>query len=127
MDCYPGDNVRLRASFTHNDCVIAVEVVYANVDDPTCICVLEGNPDLDEGSPTIGKDKRSTVTLTGVFDAAHPAGLYRMQRLVLYTFVGNAIFDTPHAGLGEVEWPVIELHIPTHSINVTRVELDPGT
>jgi hypothetical protein len=107
--CQLGDEVRILMSFTHHEQIQAVEVVYANEVDNSYTFCLSGNPNPDEGSSMVGKDKRSTVELSAVWDGAYMPGHYQMVRSVFYTFSGVALHDEPVAIQGDVEWPVLAL------------------
>ncbi len=117
-----GDEVKIRVSFTHGDHIVAVEVVYALEGNPSYTLCLSGNPTLEEGSPTVGSDKRSTVELSAVWDAAHAPGRYQMIRDVYYNFDGHAIFGmSVAAGLDDVKWPELEFDPDLGRFEITEI------
>jgi hypothetical protein len=121
--CQLGDEVKIRMSFTHSEHITAVEVVYASVEDRSYTFCLNGNPILDEGSSTVGKDKGSTVELSAVWDGAYTPGHYHMDRVVFYTFSGVAMHDVPVAVLGDEEWPVLVLDTNRYPVQISKVTL----
>ena len=88
---FPGDEVRMVLTFTHNDNIDAVEVVYAHAEDPLTTLVLSGNPEPEEDSPEVGIKKRSQVALSEQVDIKHQPGDYHVQRVLFYTFCGNVL------------------------------------
>jgi hypothetical protein len=118
---YIGDEVKLRMSFTHDDQIVAVEVVYAHEEERTHTLCLSGNPTLDDGSPTVGRAKRSTVELSAVWDAGHEPGRYEVVRAVYYNFAGHAGISFDLGGIHNVEWPVLELDIEGLTFEITEV------
>ena len=97
---YPGDEIRVRMTFTHDAPIFAVRVVYAHPDDPTYALVLRGNPEPAEGSATTGPEKRSAVELTEVVDEEMITGAYRPVRVMFYPHSGCAFSAEPNL-LGE--------------------------
>jgi len=92
----PGDEIRIRVSFTHSGNPVAVDAIYAQEGDESRTITLSGNPELEEGSPAYGEDKHSEVVLSAVVDVAHKSGDYRVARVVFYQFSGTAFeFTAP--------------------------------
>lgn len=89
MRYFPGDEITVRLTFTHDAPMHTVEVVYKSEEDASYTITLSGNPEPQEGSKTTGMSKRSIVDVGGVVDAAYPPGLYTVHRLVFYTLSGG--------------------------------------
>jgi hypothetical protein len=123
MYCH-GEEVKIRLSFSHPDVIFAVEVVYAHSEDRTYTLTLEGNPELAEGSPDTGPDKRSTVLLSGVFDEAHMPGVYGVERVLFHTHTGATFrYD---GTLPSDRWRTLELYGSMQQVGDLEVEFDPS-
>jgi hypothetical protein len=134
---FPGDEITLRLTFTHDSPMHAVEVVYKSEEDSSYTITLSGNPEPQEGSKITGMSKQSIVDMSGVVDASYPPGLYTIHRLVFYTFSGGEItFLSEDAALhhvgwvpgqGPTHWPALELIMgdEAQGISISGVELEP--
>ncbi len=88
----------MTVSFVHGTNVAAIDVVYAHTEHPTYTLTLSGNPEPGEGSP---------ATVSGVVDIAHIQGVYRMERVLLYTFAGSVVHTD---AIFPERWPDIVIH-----------------
>jgi hypothetical protein len=125
----PGDEVRLRVTFSTDSNITAVEVVYAHPIYEWITLPLEGTPELVEG--TTGRAKRYEVTVSGVVEEHHAPAIYGAARVVLYTFTGRAAaYDRRETGLrGEGytlpgRWPELSINPDYQEMFDVRVEID---
>jgi hypothetical protein len=104
---WPGDEVELTVTFTHGTVIASVDVVYAHTEHPTFTLTMSGNPELAGGSSASGGQKRSSATVSAVVDVAHMQGSYRLDRVVFYTFAGDAILTD---AIYPEQWPDLVIH-----------------
>jgi hypothetical protein len=137
---FPGDDIRLRVSWTSGATITAVEVVYAHLDHPWITLTLEGNAESEEDSPAYGPNKRGTAIVSGVAEFHHAVGVYVVSRVVFYTFTGFPMVydrkderpegdgDPGPAALPGIQpvpgrWPMLAINRGPHTIGDVVAEI----